>query len=1128
MPLKDIWSHAVSFVSMRCARRGVFIDCLEASHSFRSTFEILVQNKLFFFLYTSILPLIQAEYVPMDVAGMSTFTESSPLTLEHASEIAALLSSSLSPERQKQCEEALKAMEGRANFASCLLELLIRRGQVERSARWLASVYLKNVVVRNWRTRLQGCISAEEKERVRQGLIELIDEPDPQVGVQIALAVSKVARFDYPKEWPDVVERLVGIIRQARGRIREGSDGEAAERVLQRSYMALHLVLKELGSKRLASDLKTFEGLCSGLYETLVGWWTEDCGSLRPEIQERMLLEMKCVKRVLVQGFPSDAKSLQLAAQVQALCPFLVATLRSWLLEESEYRRSLALKLLKMVHAVQETHCWSFAASGSLVPYLELLCGEVARVDGSEIPDTGINNSNSSSNNNNGHLDTPEKRQRHKRTLTAIHSVVKCPGYRGSSSSLLMPAGKARELKHHLERMAEEIGATLKQFWVVGERDALLLTLLVRRFFVLTPNELALWDASGEEFHQETEHAAQEETVRGCAELLFNALLESNREALSAVVLNMMRQYGSSDLADPRIATETAAVMHAVSLGAYDLYDHMDFTEVLHGWIVPIVSQSDHHPRLRQVRREALRLVAYWVPKIKPQDKPTVYAMLLSILPEEDSAMFLMACSTLQAVMEDWDFDVEQFRPLATDAVRLLIADLARCSDYESQLEVFSVLNLVIDHLQERAKECAPMILQMIPQLWHDSEGQGLLRIQILLALQRLVHALGSESPMTYPVVLPILQFVIDANNPDPVNALEDVVCLWIVVLRHAPGPMDGLVSPLGGLLRIMQGSTEQIFTGTRCITSSVLLYGDALLETHGRDINSVLGGYVGNIKDKALTDIVFCLDVIVQMCPRQGLSFLADTIVAIVLDVLDPERGNQVIAPFLSLVVSRLAIRSPEDLTQLFEYACTTRGPDVAAAIERHGRATGSVVSAGLADDTMNGTVGANGISGINGTNDALSVRLFACLLDLWLDKFDSIASGGMRKLAALGLSALLKLHAPFVAPRFGEIVVCIAAVCVEVEQGPDSDSLALSFPVAGTGPRDDFVPVSVDLEEAEGETARREALFAESPIVRLGIKEHFQQCMHQAAHSDALRHAAVRLDEPTRKMLDDLLRAS
>ena len=1051
-----------------------------------------------------------------------------PLTLDVLPELVEILSQSLSPdaEQQKRCEQALKAMECRENFPSCLLELLIRRDQVERSARWLASVHLKNVIARNWRTRLQGCISSEEKHRLRQGLFGLIDEPDAQVAVQVALAVSKMARFDYPKEWPDVVERLVVVIGQGRAEMRKigANIGDAShpvdevvrcrldatERVLQRAYTALHLVLKELSSKRLAADQKSFEAVCAGMYESLVGWWMEDCGSLRPGVLERVLLETKCVKLMVVQGFPSDSKTLELSDRVQDLCPFLVTTLRSWLEAAVASRVGdptgepismvrLSMKLLKMVHGVQETHCWAFAASGVLVPYLELLCGEVSRGFGGR--QGGTNR---------------DEREKHKRVLSALHAVIKCPGYRGSSSSLLMPAGKARELKQQLERMADEVRATLKQFWAVGDKDAALLSLVVGQYFPLTAEELALWDADGEAFHLETEHAAKEETVRGCAELLYNALLESNREGLAPVVVNMMHQCVTmTGAAEPRAAPDPAAVMHAVSLGAYDLYEHVDFSEVLRGSIAPVLSQVPRPEtengvqggapaNLRQLRREALRLVGHWVPKLKPSDKPTVYSMMLSILPEQDSAMFLMACSALQAVMEDWEFDVEQFRPLATDAVRLLINDLARCSDYESQLEVFSVLNLVIDHLQERARECAPMILQMIPQLWCESEGQGLLRIQILLALQRLVHVLGSDSPMTYPVALPILQFVIDPDSPDAINALEDGVCLWIVVLRHAPGPADGLVAPLKGLLRIMMNSTEHIFTGTRCITSAALLHGDALLEAHGGDINAVLGGYAGNVKDKAMTDIVHCLNAIVQACPRQGLRFMADTIVAIVIDVLDPEKSNQIVAPFLALVIAPLAIRSPVELLQLFEYACNTRGPEVAAALQRQ--------EAGAVDTHVTWRP---------------FERLFARFMDLWLDKFDSIASKGMRKMAALGLCALLKLDVPYVAPRFGEIVTHVTAVWAEVERGPDADSLGLSFANAGTGPRDDFIPVSVDLEEAEGETARRLALFLDSPIVKLRVKDYFQECMRQSPKGEALVQAAGHFEDVSiTTMLDELLR--
>lgn len=50
---------------------------------------------------------------------------------------------------------------------------------------------------------------------------------------------------------------------------------------------------------------------------------------------------------------------------------------------------------------------------------------------------------------------------------------------------------------------------------------------------------------------------------------------------------------------------------------------------------------------------------------------------------------------------------------------------------------------------------------------------------QVLVALQRLVHALGAESPAAYPLVLPVLKLCTDPNQPDELNLLEDGLQLW-------------------------------------------------------------------------------------------------------------------------------------------------------------------------------------------------------------------------------------------------------------------------------------------------------------------------------------------------------------
>ena len=52
--------------------------------------------------------------------------------------------------------------------------------------------------------------------------------------------------MDYPRYWPGLVDDLLAVLR----------GGDALRR--RRGYLVLHHVLKELSSKRLASDQRTF------------------------------------------------------------------------------------------------------------------------------------------------------------------------------------------------------------------------------------------------------------------------------------------------------------------------------------------------------------------------------------------------------------------------------------------------------------------------------------------------------------------------------------------------------------------------------------------------------------------------------------------------------------------------------------------------------------------------------------------------------------------------------------------------------------------------------------------------------------------------------------------------------
>ena len=64
--------------------------------------------------------------------------------------------------------------------------------------------------------------------------------------MQVAVIIAKVARVDFPRQWPSLFNDLLGKL------------GSSDTLTTRRTYLVLHHVLKELSSKRLAPDQRAF------------------------------------------------------------------------------------------------------------------------------------------------------------------------------------------------------------------------------------------------------------------------------------------------------------------------------------------------------------------------------------------------------------------------------------------------------------------------------------------------------------------------------------------------------------------------------------------------------------------------------------------------------------------------------------------------------------------------------------------------------------------------------------------------------------------------------------------------------------------------------------------------------
>lgn len=173
-----------------------------------------------------------------------------------------------------------------------------------------------------------SAVSKAEKQHIRSRLISSsIDEPHAQLAVQNAVIIAKVARTEYPLEWPKVFTDITTIIRQSSQATANGQHDEQATLHLTRSLSILLHVVKELATGRLSRTKSNLQSITPEVLKVLgdvyignVQAWQELLGQQPvPEVAVQTmnisLLALKIMRRLMVCGyeFPNRAPEVSQA-----------------------------------------------------------------------------------------------------------------------------------------------------------------------------------------------------------------------------------------------------------------------------------------------------------------------------------------------------------------------------------------------------------------------------------------------------------------------------------------------------------------------------------------------------------------------------------------------------------------------------------------------------------------------------------------------------------------------------------------------------------------------------------------------------------------------------------------------
>ncbi|EFJ16027.1 hypothetical protein SELMODRAFT_268640 [Selaginella moellendorffii] len=750
--------------------------------------------------------------------------------------VYTLLQKALSPEEsmRKSAEANLTALESLPGFCSCLLEIIATRDLDDQSdARWLASVYFKNSINRYWRHRRDAPgIPDVEKPYLRTKLLGLIREENQKACCCSARCVDRkdcsdrlssrmVSRRALAKQdlFPNLLQNL------------QSSDVLTTLRV----YMVLYQILKELSTMRLAAHQQNFHTITSQLFDFTWQHWCADTQAIVNEFSAFLSSSDR---------FVSSTQTLPMILERWLLC-YRAAFPGTHQLHS--FMEKALLKLMKVLVTVQNHHPFSFSSELVLPPVLNFACDQITEQK----------------------WDTDLFEPFLMRCMHCVQQVLQCKAYRPSKTGrVLGEISLTRdETKAKLARQAEQLLSSLLD----KKRVLLLCETLLRRYLVYTSKDLEDWAQDPEGFHHEQSLVQYHDKLRPCAEALYIGLFENHREVLTPYVVEVLQQV-SQDCPPPEpdaivqlspALLTKEAVYAGIGLAYYDLHDYIDFKLWYEGALVKELRNL--HPNNRLLRRRIAWLVGQWVSKIDKDLRRPIYVSLLRLLGDGDLAVQLAACHSLQTLIDDVHFYEEEFVEFVSPCLELLFVFMKNAQELDSKLQVFSLVTLIIERLGEKVVPCTEKIMIFLPQVWQNSEGQSLLKIQVVLALQRLVAALGSQSPCCYTLLVPILQHVTDVNQPDELNILEDGLQLWSTTLRHAPVMIPELLVFFPHLVSALERSIDHLEVSMGIVESYVLLGGAEFLSRHGAGVASIFKMVIGHVKEKGTIRALSVLDTLIQ-----------------------------------------------------------------------------------------------------------------------------------------------------------------------------------------------------------------------------------------------------------------------
>lgn len=807
---------------------------------------------------------------------------------------------------QQEAEQQLKAWETEPGFHALLQDVYLKV-ELPLRVRWMAIICFKNGIEKYWRSSRTHAIAKSEKEQIKSRLFFLIDEKNSQLAAQNAHAIARIVRFDFPSEWPNLFDDVSKTLEDyvfVKGNL------VAANNLLVILNQMVKLVsMVRIGRARhaLQSKAPIVVPVLVKLYVKFFQMWTS---SLDLTIMEVCYLCLKNLRRIIPEGFEQPHKN----HDITEFLKLSVSHLQGLVMQHEKYLSDLLERYVKSYSKLYVNLINHNPTSFVLMPcaqeiistFLSLLENKAEAI----------------------YKSSEENDFWEVLALKGFMILKKMVTYVYKLGAVTLKQRNDKDEVNNAIRI-------LKTDFFTSSVIFNLCDLIINWYLRLKPCDLESWLVEPEEWTNEELSSSWEYQVRPCAENFYQDLIKYFKDELSDFILNKISNGLSSNESVADILVKDS-VFCTFQLSADSIADKVNFDSLLEQVFIPEGLKNDMIEN-KIIKRRMCLIISTWVGvKCSRESRVSIYKLLINFLQPEnkinDKVVRLTAVQTLRTVINDWEFNKQDFQPFLKDFVDLFIGMLSDMTFTESKLYVLDTLSTLVER-------CNPLIdqptlisiLQVVPGYWEKSTSAGneesILKTSLLRVLKNLTVALNRNSIETHFITIPLVRSCCSQSSEYYYLLSEDGYELWLALLQYYPSDLEP-TSDLIDFFRFVQPAlldSTEILPTILAISRSYSLLVPKVFETeYGLEIFRILSGYLATMRDDAfdifisLVDILFLLESTSEQFVNGLIS--SGLINAMTNYVLD-ELHSIVLANKILLVLSRWAAKAPDVFLKVFEH---------------------------------------------------------------------------------------------------------------------------------------------------------------------------------------------------------------